>query len=477
MAAALRWGWLAPIAALGLLSLWLRPLLPADETRYAAIAWEMWRDGQWLVPQLNGTPYSHKPPLLFWLMHAGWWLFGVNDGWPRLLGVLAAMLSGALTRALALRLFAAAPHIADSAPWLLVGTLYWLGDSTMLMFDQLLAACVLLAWLGVLRWRDGARGGLALAALGLGLGLLAKGPLAPLYVLPAFVFARPPQLSARRAAAQALLATAAAGALAALWLLPALHTGGAAYARALLHDQGVGRLVDAFAHALPGWWYLAILPLLGLPWSLAPRCWRALGAALRAGWRGAPGPRFCTGVAASTLVALSLVSGKQPHYLLPMFPLLALLLAHGAVEVLDARRTATLALATAALLALLFVAVAPRVFARFDLRAVSRVVAAEQARREVAFAGVYRGQFTFAGRLRRPLPTLSRAQVRAWLRQHPQALVIGEIDAADGSEAHAAVAIWPYRSRHFAAWTAASLARVPEALPGDAAQTVNQGDR
>ena len=54
-----------------------RPLLPVDETRYVSVAWEMWQRGDFLVPHLNGSPYSDKPPLLFWLMHAGWWVFGV----------------------------------------------------------------------------------------------------------------------------------------------------------------------------------------------------------------------------------------------------------------------------------------------------------------------------------------------------------------------------------------------------------------
>ncbi len=51
---------------------WLRPLWPVGETRYASVAWEMWQRGDFLVPHLNGELYSHKPPLLFWLMHAGW---------------------------------------------------------------------------------------------------------------------------------------------------------------------------------------------------------------------------------------------------------------------------------------------------------------------------------------------------------------------------------------------------------------------
>ena len=44
-----------------------RPLMPVDETRYAAVAWEMWTRGDFIVPRLDGLPYDHKPPLLFWL--------------------------------------------------------------------------------------------------------------------------------------------------------------------------------------------------------------------------------------------------------------------------------------------------------------------------------------------------------------------------------------------------------------------------
>lgn len=59
--------WLVLLAV----SLATRPLMPIDETRYASVAWEMWLRGDFLVPYLNGVPYSHKPPLLFWLFHLG----------------------------------------------------------------------------------------------------------------------------------------------------------------------------------------------------------------------------------------------------------------------------------------------------------------------------------------------------------------------------------------------------------------------
>jgi 4-amino-4-deoxy-L-arabinose transferase-like glycosyltransferase len=84
------WGLLLAVA------LEVRPLLPVNETRYVGVAWEMWLRGDFLVPYLNGEPYSHKPPLLFWLIQAGWAVFGVNEWWPRLVAPLVSLLVMAL---------------------------------------------------------------------------------------------------------------------------------------------------------------------------------------------------------------------------------------------------------------------------------------------------------------------------------------------------------------------------------------------
>ncbi|VAW80265.1 Polymyxin resistance protein ArnT, undecaprenyl phosphate-alpha-L-Ara4N transferase; Melittin resistance protein PqaB, partial [hydrothermal vent metagenome] len=57
-----RTGWpllIATAVLLGALQLWLRPLLPVDETRYLSVAWEMWWRGDFLVPYLNGEAYHH----------------------------------------------------------------------------------------------------------------------------------------------------------------------------------------------------------------------------------------------------------------------------------------------------------------------------------------------------------------------------------------------------------------------------------
>ncbi len=69
----------AAFIAIVLVLLSLRPLLPIDETRYLSVAWEMWLGGSKSVPHLNGEIYTHKPPLLFWLINLVWQITGVSE--------------------------------------------------------------------------------------------------------------------------------------------------------------------------------------------------------------------------------------------------------------------------------------------------------------------------------------------------------------------------------------------------------------
>jgi 4-amino-4-deoxy-L-arabinose transferase-like glycosyltransferase len=159
-------------APLGLLALWLallllslltRPLLPVDETRYLAVAWEMWRRGDFLVPYLNGAPYSDKPPLYFWLMHAGWWLFGVNEWWPRCVAGLLSLAALWATAHLAQRLWPQDVVARRSVPWVLFGCIVWTAFYPWVQFDLLLVLCVVLALTG-LGGCAGRRGGWLLTA-------------------------------------------------------------------------------------------------------------------------------------------------------------------------------------------------------------------------------------------------------------------------------------------------------------------------
>src|SRR3954470_9100546 len=76
--------WTSPRRVLPLLALWLlatmgvRPLLLPDEGRYGTVARDMLQQGDGLVPLLNGLPFFHKPPLMYWLDMAAMAVLGVD---------------------------------------------------------------------------------------------------------------------------------------------------------------------------------------------------------------------------------------------------------------------------------------------------------------------------------------------------------------------------------------------------------------
>ncbi len=316
------------LSGLAAVAVWLtRPLLLPDELRYLTVAWEMWDRGSFLVPLLNGEPYSHKPPFLFWGFHAGWAVFGVNAWWPRLFCLLGGVAFVTATARLARRLAPDLPTAGTTCFLLLGGTLAVQVYASMLLFDLWLAAFVVLGWHTLL---DAAEPGRALrgwAAFGVaaGLAMLVKGPAALVTLLPPAVLAawwRRGRLP--RSWWPGLAAGTALGAAIVLsWALPAARAGGPEYADAILWGQTAGRVTQSFAHSRPLWWYLPLLPVMTFPWVVWPAVWRgrpilphpdATRALTRFGLAGFVLP----------LLVFSLVDGKQPHYLVPALAGLAL---------------------------------------------------------------------------------------------------------------------------------------------------------
>jgi len=303
------------------------PAVPIDETRYLSVAWELRNSPSWLLLHLNGDLYSHKGPLLFWLINVAWTFAGLNVWIVRLGMLVVSLISLVLFERLVRRLDPADAQAgggaAGRATQIFAGMVFFTVFASLIMFDVVLTMCVLLALHGLVdfderRWRRG----LAVFVLALGLNLLNKGP--PTFLVPVFVGLLGPWWSATaRAAPLRWYAGVLAGVLlsAAVGLAYMVSAGGWGFVQDVVFHQTLERMSDSFAHARPIWWYFMVLPLMILPWILSLRApWRAW----RANFAGSRASRFAVCWFVPAFVAFSFNSGKQPHYLLPLLPSLAL---------------------------------------------------------------------------------------------------------------------------------------------------------
>jgi len=318
-----------PILLIALMSLCATltiPITPIDETRYTSAAWEMWNGHSFLVPHLNGEPYSHKPPFLFWMMHVSWALFGVNDITPRLIPGIFSLLCLILVYRISLRLWPQEQKTATIAALVLAACSIWDAWSVAIMFDMVLTFWILLGLLGTLRAAGKQHGGWLMLIAGMAGGLLTKGPAVFVYLLsiPLFRFwwDTRKENPVRAKWFMGILAAAVLGfAIALLWAIPAALHGGEVYRRAILWGQTMDRVTSSFAHRRPVWWYLPIVPLFFFPWILFRPSFAKLN--LKTADRGT---RFCMVWLGLPLIIFSMISGKQIHYLIPFIPAGALLI-------------------------------------------------------------------------------------------------------------------------------------------------------
>jgi 4-amino-4-deoxy-L-arabinose transferase-like glycosyltransferase len=507
---------LAIAAAGAVAAVALRPLLPVDETRYLTVAWEMWLRGDWLVPHLNGETYSHKPPLLFWSMHMAWALFGVSEAAARLVPALYAMGSVALTWLLARRLWPDSRAVADCAALLMAGTGLFVVMSSLVMFDTALTVAVLTAMLGLAELRHGRTVlGWALFGIGTGLGVLAKGPVVLVHVLPVAALAplwwrtapRPNWAGWYLGLVAGLVIAAAIGLA---WAIPAGIAGGEAYRNAIFWGQSAGRVVSAFDHAQPFWFYIAVLPLVLFPWIYWPPAWAGLKN-LRS--RLDDPLRMVITWAAGTLILLSLISGKQVHYLVPLMPAVALVFARALLSVelpfplkrawlpavlpivlgaaaivldiwlilggnvtpalstlplwlgpailavgllyLYAARSLQAPLALALLFPVLFLVVqigGQESFRAYSLNETARVVKEHEAS-GVASLGSYNGEYGFLGRLTRPVTEVRSVEAaEAWAAEHPGGVIVATRRARGKGLELPEIYRQTYRSSELAVW-------------------------
>jgi 4-amino-4-deoxy-L-arabinose transferase len=337
-----RWWGLAAVVALLAYALAFqgsRGLWEPDEGRYANIAAQMLRSGDFAVPAFNDdVPHFAKPPLTYWAIAAGIAALGWNEWGVRLANALAFVATVLVVHRLGVR---AVPHRPWAAALVFATFLLPYSAVNAVTTDTLLTLWLACAGLAFAAWwerRDGPRPLPPLVAmwLALALAVLTKGP-AGLLPLPAFAaFAA---LAGGHRALLRLLHPAGLLAFAVVGLgwyaaVAATHPGLLAY---FVRDELAHRVLSGAYRRNPGWYraletYAPTLVIGALPWALwwVPAVRRAgRGLLDRAAWRSrlARRPLLVLAVlwVAVPLAVFVAASSRLPLYLLPLFVPLALL--------------------------------------------------------------------------------------------------------------------------------------------------------
>ena len=306
-----KWAW----PALGVFLLacfwgfwWYGPF-DLDEGLYAVALMEMQERGDWVMPTYRGAAFWEKPILVFW---TAWIadLFGA-DGvvalrLPSILATLGTLISVALfTRRI-------------GAVMILSVSVLFMGVGRMFIPDPLLVFGMTAALLSLWKAREDPRWHVA-AGLALAVAVLAKGPM-PLVVFGLLgVYARSRIGGWVRAGWWRVGAIALFLALVLPWYIAAAQRS-PEFIQEFLIKQNFGRLTGEGdpIHAGQIWMYSPVVLVGLLPFSLS-----LIGA-----WRKREGQleQYLWAFVWIVFVLFSFSGTKLPHYILPIFPALAILI-------------------------------------------------------------------------------------------------------------------------------------------------------
>jgi 4-amino-4-deoxy-L-arabinose transferase-like glycosyltransferase len=297
-----------------------------DEARYGEIAREMMALHDYIVPHLNYVAYVEKPPLLYWLTTLSYRVFGINEFAARMIPALSALLGVVATFFFAARTMGRRRAIMAAAI-LATAPLYAVMAQT-LTTDMLLSSLITIAIFALLLHFQ--EGGIWcwIAYVAMGLATLTKGPIG--IILPALTmliflcWERALDRALRRF--HAIAGGTVVLAIVAPWFV-AISLREPGFLDFYFVGEHLRRFFEpSFSHGEPFYFYVPVLLLGLLPWSLLVPflTWRRM--------RKNPARRYCVIGAIAIIATFSTASGKLIPYVLPAFPLLAILLADGIVS-------------------------------------------------------------------------------------------------------------------------------------------------
>ncbi|NWF38800.1 glycosyltransferase family 39 protein [Mariprofundus sp. NF] len=339
-------------AFLGGHSLW-----DVDEPNNAVCAREMWLAGNWWVPMFNGDYRFDKPILIYWLMIPLNALFGVNEWSARLPSAMAMTGLVAVIWFMSRRLIVAAvvklkEDERELIPLLAAGlfatSLHIIVIARAAVPDPLLMLslgftlpALLIVYLEEKKNRSKSMPKLLIAAyVAIGLGVLAKGPIAglmPLLIMVCFLIVMKDWKSwvlfrPFKGAAIALL-------VAAPWYIAVGILTQGEWLEGFIFRHNIERFTDPLQghKGFPGL-YIATVLLGWFPWSGLLAAMLAFGAWRLKALREDPIRLFMLCWIGVYILFFSIARTQLPNYVLPLFPAAAMLMAFGWADATDAIR-------------------------------------------------------------------------------------------------------------------------------------------
>ncbi|MEO8224290.1 MAG: phospholipid carrier-dependent glycosyltransferase [Gammaproteobacteria bacterium] len=332
-----RWLLISLLAAVYGVLLAVRPLAENDEFRYAEIAREILASGNWVSPTLAGVRYFEKPIFGHWVNAVSLAAFGETAFAARLPSALFTIFTGLFLYQFARRV-TPRPFVPAFALFAYLSCMFVWFIGSIAILDPLLNLPVTAAiGLYYLAWKTtderARRVLLALVGLAAGVAFLTKGFLAlalPVIVVGPFLLWR---REWSRFVSDLWLPVIVAFVVVLPWAL-LINAEQPDFWRYFFWEEHIRRFFgeDEAQHAQPVWFFLAALPLLGLPWTMAAPT--AL-AGLRRGVGDPPLVVFLALWFAMPFLFFSFSSGKLLTYVAPCFPPAALLLALGIDQSLE----------------------------------------------------------------------------------------------------------------------------------------------
>ena len=318
-----------------------RRLANPDEGRYSEISREMAQSGDWVTPRLNGIKYFEKPPLQYWATALAFEAFGQSEVTARLYVAACGLLTLLIAACTAARLGTADASVGTAIA--LVSSPFFMALGTIVTLDMGVTLWITAAVCAFLLAEDaverGARSArwLVAAWASMALAVLSKGLIGIVFPAAAVFF----HMVLRRDAAVLKRLGWSYGvpiflAIAAPWFI-AVSRANPEFARFFFVHEHFERFLTHEARRVQPWWFFLPIVAFGfLPWSFA------LPGAMREAWASEAGRRFqplrvsllwC----AAVVVFFSISGSKLPAYVLPVFPMLAIVLGRYLAKAAPAR--------------------------------------------------------------------------------------------------------------------------------------------